>query len=296
MINLLEYRSDRYSQAGQDGIIEYILRVLGVKQGHFVEFGAWDGVLFSNCRRLFEAGWSGVFIEGDRGKFEHLLKNYRSAQQIVCVNEMVGVSGHCSFDEIMARHSPDRLITFLSIDVDGLDLEIFESIERFEPLVVCLEGGQGPHPLEPRMPVSCTQNIGQSLSVIAGVAERKGYEILASFQDVFLVRRDLAEQFDVSKDAFRLYVNGLRAQPDHIPEFARRLRGLYRRNRILDFLLASTNYATASSDQQWLDQSGRAVEQLLETLPASLQHACAGPSERVFSEVMCRSRDFFLRK
>lgn len=61
--SLLKYGKNIHSQAGQDGIIEKIFKTLGVKNGNFVEFGAVDGILLSNCRKLYEEGWSGVFIE-----------------------------------------------------------------------------------------------------------------------------------------------------------------------------------------------------------------------------------------
>ena len=181
--NLLSYANDVYSQAGQDGIIEHIFDVLEIKKGHFVEFGAWDGIYLSNCRKLFEEGWSGVFIESDKDKFLELQKNYESSKQIVCINRKVEIRGADRFDEIMSRYAQDKPITFLSIDVDGCDLEIFESIEKYLPLVACIEGGKGAHPLDPRMPTYCIKNIGQSLNVIKNVAERKGYKILCSFQE-----------------------------------------------------------------------------------------------------------------
>ena len=40
-----------------------------------MEFGAWDGVRISNSRYLFEKGWDGIFIEGDK-KIPIIKKNY----------------------------------------------------------------------------------------------------------------------------------------------------------------------------------------------------------------------------
>src|SRR5262245_32205951 len=186
--NLLQYMKNKYSQEGQDGIIERIFQVLEIERGHFVEFGAWDGIYLSNCRKLYEEGWSGVFIEADRERFVELKENYRGAGQITCVNKRIEISGADSFDNLLSVYCPDRDITFLSIDVDGLDLEIFESIHSHLPLVVCLEGGKGPHPFDPRMPGYLIHNLGQSLHVISETARRKGYRILCAFQDTFLIK------------------------------------------------------------------------------------------------------------
>lgn len=49
---LLDYMWNKYSQAGQDGIIKHIFKTLNIQSGHFVEFGAWDGIYLSNYRKL----------------------------------------------------------------------------------------------------------------------------------------------------------------------------------------------------------------------------------------------------
>jgi len=135
------YKKDKYSQAGQDGIKEHIVNVLGIKKGHFVEFGAWDGINVSNCRKLFEEGWSGVFIEADKKRFRELQKNYDSVKQIMCINKRVEINRPNRLDKILNQYAPDENITFMSIDVNGVGLDIFESIlEEYLPTVVCLEG------------------------------------------------------------------------------------------------------------------------------------------------------------
>ena len=46
--DLLNYRSNIYSQNGEDGIISEILQRLNLDQRNLwcVEFGAWDGMFF----------------------------------------------------------------------------------------------------------------------------------------------------------------------------------------------------------------------------------------------------------
>jgi len=52
---LLDHASDTYSQTGEDGIIEKILEHIPQKDRWCVEFGAWDGRLFSNTCNLIES-------------------------------------------------------------------------------------------------------------------------------------------------------------------------------------------------------------------------------------------------
>jgi len=73
-MDLLEYRDDKYSQSGEDGIIEEICYRLGINQGWFVEFGAWDGKHHSNTYNLLaNKGWQGVLMECDPERYKALL-------------------------------------------------------------------------------------------------------------------------------------------------------------------------------------------------------------------------------
>src|SRR5262245_5232739 len=88
---LLSHQQNVYSQAGEDGIIEQILRVLPVTDKWCVEFGAWDGLHLSNARNLIEtAGYSAVLIEASAAKFAELQRNYASRKQVIPVNALVG--------------------------------------------------------------------------------------------------------------------------------------------------------------------------------------------------------------
>ena len=88
-MNLLDFRYDKYTTTGNDGIIEKIFNILNIKNGHFVEFGAWDGIKGSNCRKLYEDGWSGIFIEPEEDRFVNLKANYKDDKNIVCIKSVV---------------------------------------------------------------------------------------------------------------------------------------------------------------------------------------------------------------
>ena len=75
--SLNKFSKNKYSQNGEDGIIEIILSRLNLYNSDkclCVEFGAWDGKLFSNTFNLVEKGWNAIYIEGDEQRFKELLK------------------------------------------------------------------------------------------------------------------------------------------------------------------------------------------------------------------------------
>jgi len=207
-----------YSQVGQDGIAHEILRRIGPQLPStkaFVEFGAWDGVYLSNCRWLVEQGWHGVFIEGDTKKFMSLESNYRALRdKVKCVNSYVGAPGRGVGKEnlasIIQKCGADiGNICFVVIDVDGLDLEIFQDL-GMKPAVIMMEGGHSfsPKVVTPISVAEAAKNIHQPLAYILKVVQEHGYTPVCFHQDLYLVRSDLSEAFDdCPKTAEQLYAD-----------------------------------------------------------------------------------------
>lgn len=205
-----------FSQVGQDGIIREILNRVRShlpQKKTFVEFGAWDGVYLSNCRWLVEQGWDGVFIEGNAKKFVRLKSNYRDLQdRIKCVNSYVGAPNRGIGNENLAAILEKckfnlHEICLVVIDVDGLDLEIFQDL-GLKPAVILIEGG---HSFSPKItqpiPVSeAEKNIHQPLAYILEVVKEYGYTPVCFHQDLYLVRSDLSGEFhDCPQSAEQLY-------------------------------------------------------------------------------------------
>src|SRR5579883_3161152 len=65
-----QYCKNVYSQNGEDGILEQILKELGVSNGTFCEFGASDGIASSNTYNLIKNhNFKGIAIEADHSLF-----------------------------------------------------------------------------------------------------------------------------------------------------------------------------------------------------------------------------------
>jgi hypothetical protein len=207
--SLLHFCKNVYSQRGDDGIIAEILRRIGIEKGFFVEFGGWDGLFLANSRVLFETGWGGVFIEADPKKFEELRRNYLGQGQIACINEWVGLPGSPgkTIDQIAAEHFPGREIDFMTIDIDGLDYLVVETM-ALRPKVVCVEGGFAWNPLFATRVVDevASKNLQQSLPVMIEIGRAAGYVPVCFNQNLYLVRPELAQPFSkVRNDALTLW-------------------------------------------------------------------------------------------
>jgi len=225
--SLNRYARKVHTQSGEDGIIEEIFKRLNVQEGFCVEFGAYDGITISNTRYLWEQGWSGVSIEASAGPFEKLQKLYNNQPRMVCINAFVlpesSATNGRTFDEIAREFFPNKEIDFLSIDIDGADYLILESLEC-KPKVICIEGGFCWHPLlNTRIPDNyALQNLQQPLSIMTSIANAKGYTpICMEGGNLFLIRDDLSHFFSqVPQDALTLWRDGWRSLPqksrDHI--------------------------------------------------------------------------------
>jgi hypothetical protein len=236
--SLLKHAKNVFSQCGDDGILEAIFGRLEIRTGYFVEFGAWDGIYLSNSRLLFCRGWSGAFIEADGSKFGELRSNYRDFPQIQCINEMVKADPGASYamgrslDQIWRSELGSKHVDFLSIDIDGLDYRILETLEM-RPMVICVEGGFAWHPdFTKKVPDSVAgRNLQQPLSVLTDIARQRGYVPVCFNQNTFLVDQKWQDRFvDTPKDAKTLWMDAWFHRSDafrsHLIEFRSRDRDI----------------------------------------------------------------------
>lgn len=210
--DLLVNKSNIYTQNGEDGIIAAIFKRIGTTTKVCCEFGAWDGVHFSNCRRLILQGWSALMIEGDEYRFKGLVSNYPTHPLVTCVNRYVDV-GPNSVGTIVQKHNIGDL-DFLSVDIDGLDYEILETLDSY-PRVICIEVNAGHSPeTETRLDRDVAKNnIGQPLQLFVKISEKKGYDLVCYTANAFFVRRDVVREFSLpiltSKQAYHYFLNHL---------------------------------------------------------------------------------------
>jgi len=196
---MLKYRGNVFSQGGEDGVLAEIVRRIPEISKTFVEFGAWDGLHLSNCAALaFFNNWDGVFIEGDSKKFADLQENYVEKKNILTVNAWVGIEGNERLDVLLRERVPTEF-GILSIDIDGNDYHVWESLVDFTPTVVIIE-------INPSIPndVFFVQrydkrvNQGASLLATSSLANAKGYDLICcTSQNAFFIKKEFTERFEV---------------------------------------------------------------------------------------------------
>lgn len=252
-----------FSYSPNEHLINEIFKRLKIENGICVEFGAWDGIHNSNTRVLIENGWHSIQIEPDRARFLNLKKNYSNNSKVYCMNKFVD-SEFNLFDNIVPIK---KNIDFCSIDIDGLDLEVFETFKKNLPKVVCIEGGQMLHPNHARISNDLSKNnIQQSLSVMTQVFESKGYKLICSYQDSFFVKQEYYHFFNVSSDLMTLYLNGLLALP-RFPWIKKKLDESNLKNEIIEEVISACSPinpdGTLQEKADWIDENFSSIKKLL---------------------------------
>ena len=172
------------SQFGEDGIIEEIFKRIGISSQYCVEFGAGDGQNLSNSWMwLYEQGWAGTLIEPDVQQFDVMKTRYAGRGDIHLICKLISTDSTSlnSLDNILSKTGAPAGIDLMSIDVDGLDWHIWDSLKKFRPRVVIIEC----NPNIPNDVVFVQANdpsygYGNSAAAFVELAKMKGYELVAA--------------------------------------------------------------------------------------------------------------------
>lgn len=188
-----------YSQNDEDGIIQEIFSRIGTTSKTFVEFGVEYG-LENNTLTLLLKGWNGLWIEGNEryvlqisSKFHDPISTSRLRVEHAFINRD-------NINDLIGAYFTGE-IDFLSIDIDGNDIYIFESIEVVRPRVVVVEYNAKFPPsisiaqrYDPNFRWRGTDYMGASLAAVTKVGSAKGYSLVGcniSGVNAFFVRNDL---------------------------------------------------------------------------------------------------------
>lgn len=223
--NLKKHKFNVYSQNGEDGILQYIFNKLSIKKGFAVEFGAADGIWLSNTYNLVKNGWKAVYIESDKESFSKLEELSKSKNlDIIALNKTVSPdSGKNNLNTILSKLSVPDEFELLSIDVDGLDLEIWESFLG-NPIVVVIEINSGIYP--GKLQNHSKQNSGASFTSMVEIGEKKGYKVVCHTGNLIFLKKEYVNKIDISK----LYLN----YPNLI--FDKNLNRKYKLNKLISKL------------------------------------------------------------
>ena len=192
-----------FSQFGEDGIIQHLVRHIPIPHQVFVEFGV-EAYAESNTRFLLENNnWTGLILDGNAGAIKSVQQS-----QLYWRFDLTAVQAFITrenINELIASNGVSGDIGLLSVDIDGNDYWVWQAIDVISPRIVIVEYnarfGAGRKVTIPYDPAFAREKAhyshiyyGASLSALVELARAKGYDFIGcntGGNDAFFVRRDI---------------------------------------------------------------------------------------------------------
>jgi len=171
-----KYVKKSYSQEGEDMILGRIF--INLSYGFYVDIGAHHPKRFSNTQYFYNKGWNGINIDalpGTKYLFDRIRPNDTNIE--VAISDNKNDTIYFSFDDaaynttveevakkliddgkkylgklttpcmrlmdVFEKHiSSDIEISFLSVDVEGREIDVLRSNnwDKYRPVIICVEG------------------------------------------------------------------------------------------------------------------------------------------------------------
>ena len=130
-----------FSQTDEDGILLYIFSIIGTINKHAVEICAGDGTECNIANLILNHGWHGLLVDGNETLVKRGLDFYKRDPRTY-VYPPLFVHHWITRDnvnDILINNGFDGEIDLMSLDMDGVDYWIWDSIKVIEPRVVVVE-------------------------------------------------------------------------------------------------------------------------------------------------------------
>jgi hypothetical protein len=193
--DLHKHNKKYFSQAGEDGILEFIFQNIGTTNKFCVEFGAGDGVWLSNTKHFLDNGWAGLLMDynGDGSKVK---KEFISKENI---------------NKLFKKYKAPQEFDLLSIDIDGNDYWVWQELKH-QSRVVIIEFN-GTIPKEISKTIVYNENhmynhndyYGASFLALKKLGESKEYSLICQVNktNLIFVKNELLNGLQVSNVEFQ---------------------------------------------------------------------------------------------
>ncbi len=203
---LAECEFQTFSQWGEDGFIQALLREISIEREIFVEFGVTNYNESNTRFLLVNNNWSGLVIDGGQDYIDYIKNDSIYWQH--------NLKAECHFitrdniNEIFRSNGIVGEIGLLSVDIDGNDYWVWEAIDSISPVIVVAEYNavfgdrhalSVPYRDDFRREEAHYSHLyfGASLKALIKLGKQKGYTFVGTASNgcnAFFVRDDQAEK------------------------------------------------------------------------------------------------------
>lgn len=202
-----------YSQSGEDGILMYVFALIGTTNRQALEICAGNGKECNSANLILNHGWTGLLFDGDanniaiaREFFSTHPNTWLGPQPVVCHAWITAEN----INTLVTDHGMSGEIDLLSLDLDGIDLWVWQALTAVSPRVVILEiqaawlaelsvsSPYSPHFIGRWTPIDDCGGViqygGASLQAFVKIAKQKGYRLIGGNRlnhNVVFMREDV---------------------------------------------------------------------------------------------------------
>lgn len=191
-----------FSQWGDDGIIQFLINYLDIKNKSFIEFGV-ENYLESNTRfLLINNNWKGLIFDGTKKNIDFVKKD-----DIYWKHNLTAIHAFITkknINQLIIENEFNEEIGLLHIDIDGNDYWIWKHINCISPVIVIIEynsvfGHKKPWTIKYKVDFNRTKYrydnlyFGASLLALCDLAKEKGYCFIgcnSAGNNAYFIRND----------------------------------------------------------------------------------------------------------
>lgn len=197
-----DYEFQVFSQFGDDGIIQRLIRGLKIEEETFVEFGVQDYSESNTRFLLLNNNWKGLILDCSEESMENVRRSALHWRQDLTV--ATAFIDRDNINSLLSGNGFTGELGILSVDIDGNDYWVWEAIDVVNPSIVIVEYNSvfGPAaavsiPYDPKFyrTNAHSSNLywGCSLAALTHLAEQKGYAFVgcnSHGNNSYFVRKD----------------------------------------------------------------------------------------------------------
>jgi hypothetical protein len=194
-----------FSQWGEDGILDWLINKIPGIPRSFIEFGVEDYTESNTRLLLLQKNWNGLVIDGSKANINSIKSGH-----IYWKHNLKAIQAFITKDninEIFLDNGYKDDVGILSVDIDGNDYFVWESISVINPIIVVCEYNAVlgdllalSIPYDPNFvrTKSHYSNLyfGASVRALVSLGSRKGYTFIGTTStgaNAFFIRNDHAD-------------------------------------------------------------------------------------------------------
>lgn len=183
---MLSHRKIIYSQYGEEGILEYLIKSLKLDNLHCCEFGMTRKINSNTFYFVENFDCYGVYIDNN---IERLKTLQRENTTLICTT--VEVNGKNRLDKLLSNTILPKDFDILSIDIDGKDYLVWQSLADYSPKIVVIE--INPFLGAEQEYINDGKKFSSSFKSTVKLGESKGYKLVCMTGNLIFVKKYLLE-------------------------------------------------------------------------------------------------------